>query len=76
MACRMLDDIPVFVVSCHVQQIDFADDPKTLITVEGDQQKINHMIYVMALAKAFNTPDSDEHVWKLVEFSSRSADSW
>lgn len=76
---RIIDDIPVLVISCSIQQISCICDSNI---EKGESpfasfDSINHVSYVMALAKVkshFDDPFSQG--WKLIEFSSRHKDAW
>lgn len=73
---KILDDTPVIVVTFTTQQISYVRDQTGKI-VEGREDGIENVNYVMALAK-MEKPDrgSPTKGWKLLEIAIRPGGGW
>lgn len=73
---KLLDDTPVIVLTFTTQQISVVRDSTGAI-VEGREDKVENVNYVMALAKEETfQPDSPTDGWKLLEIAIRPGGGW
>lgn len=74
---KLLDDTPVIVVTFTTQQISYVKDATGQI-VEGKEDGIENVNYVMALAKEEATakPEGPTKGWKLLEIAIRPGGGW
>lgn len=80
LTAKLLDTTPVVVFSFNTQQISYMRDASGTI-VEGSEDNIENVLYVMALAKEEPTPTGQiNHLtqgWRLVELAIRDKNgSW
>jgi import inner membrane translocase subunit TIM44 len=73
---KMLDDTPVLVLTFTTQQISYVRDANGVI-VEGREDAIENVNYVMALAKEeASQPQSPTKGWRLLEIAIRPGGGW
>lgn len=73
---KVLDDTPVIVVTFTTQQISYVKD-QTGKLVEGSEDGIENVNYVMALAKQEKVEkNSPTKGWKLLEIAIRPGGGW
>lgn len=73
---KVLDDRPVLVFSFNTQQISVVKDAKGVV-IDGDENSIDNITYVMALAKEETSQNKATGGWKLVEIAIRDRNgSW
>lgn len=69
---KLIEDTPVIVLTFNTQQITYVRDLATAAVIEGHQDKIDLVHYVMALAKE-EAATASPHTkgWKLLEIAIR-----